>query len=353
MDGGRMTVLQARLSFHPPSLFWYLAIVGGALLLSSLAVLATGENPIEAFTVLVGYSFGTAHGFYAVVVRAIPLTLAGLGVAIAFRANVWNIGADGQLMIGAIVGFWFVNTLPDTPSWLMLPIFILFGGLGGAVWGGIAGWLRARYNASEIIVTIMLNYIALQMLGWVIRGPLQGSVQGYPRSADIPESAMYAVIVDGTRVHQGLFVALSATVLVYFILRYSSFGFQLRAIGINPNAARFGGVNVRWTIFLTMALSGALAGLAGVGEIAALHHRLHDDFAPGFGIAAIAVALMARLNPLAIPFTALLFGVLHVGSGALQRNLGIPFPIVFVIEGVIIISFLLFGAVYQRREMAR
>jgi len=347
-----MSFLRLKLTYHPPTLFWYLAIIVGAFAIGGLAVVSTGENPFEALFLLVGYTFGTARGFYEVIVRAIPLTLAGLGVAVAFRANVWNIGADGQLMIGAIMGFWVINTLPGTPTLLMLPLFIVFGAIGGAVWGGIAGWLRARYNASEIIVTIMLNYIALQALGWVIRGPLQGSVQNYPRSADIPESAMYDVIIAGTRVHQGLFVAAAATILVYLIMRHSSFGFQLRTIGINPNAARYGGVNVRWTIFLTMALSGALAGLAGVGEIAALHHRLHDDFAPGFGIAAIAVALMARLNPLAIPFTALLFGALHVGSGALQRNLGIPFPIVFLIEGIVIVAFLLAGAVHQRREMA-
>lgn len=347
-----MSFLQLKLTYHPPTLLWYLGIIIGSFAVVGLAVVSTGENPFEALFLLVSYSFGTARGFYEVIVRAIPLTLAGLSVAIAFRANVWNIGADGQLVFGAIVGFWVINSMPGTPSALMLPLFILFGAVGGAIWGGIAGWLRARYNASEIIVTIMLNYIALQGLAWVIRGPLQGSVQNYPRSADIPESAMYEVIIAGTRVHEGLFVALAAVLLVHLILRHSSFGFQSRSIGINPNAARYGGVNVRWTIFLTMALSGALAGLAGVGEIAALHHRLHDDFAPGFGFAAIAVALMARLNPIAIPFTAMLFGALHVSSGALQRNLGIPFPIVFLIEGIVIVAFLLAAAVHQRREMA-
>lgn len=346
-----MSFLQLKLAYYPPTLFRYLMIIVGAFAVGGLAVLSTGENPFEALFLLVGYSFGTARGFYEVIVRAIPLTLAGLGIAVAFRANVWNIGADGQLMIGAILGFWVITLLPGTPTLLMLPLFIVSGAIGGAIWGGFAGWLRARYNASEIIVTIMLNYIALQALGWVIRGPLQGSVQNYPRSADVPASAMYDVIIAGTRVHEGLFVALAATILVYLIMRHSSFGFQSRSIGINPNASRYGGVSVRWTIFLTMALSGALAGLAGVGEIAALHHRLHDDFAPGFGIAAIAVALMARLNPLAIPLTALLFGALHVGSGALQRNLGIPFPIVFLIEGIVIVAFLLAGAVHQRRAM--
>ncbi len=345
-----MIALTTRVALHPPSLLWYLAIVAGAFAVGGVAVLATGEDPLEALLLLVGYSFGTARGFFEVIVRAIPLTLAGLGIAVAFRANIWNIGADGQLMIGAITGFLYVHSLPGTPSWLMLPLFILCGALGGAIWGAVAGWLRARYNASEIIVTIMLNYVALHMLGWVIRGPLQGKVQNYPRSEDLPESAMFDVLIEGTRVHEGLLVALAATLLIHLVLRHSSFGFQIRAIGVNPEAARYGGVHVGRTIFLTMALSGALAGLAGVGEIAALHHRLHDDFAPGFGVAAIAVALMARLNPLAIPLTALLFGALHVGSGALQRNLGIPFPIVFLIEGIVIVAFLLAGAVRQRRE---
>lgn len=347
-----MTALTARVTLHPPSLLRYLAIVLGAFAVGGVAVLATGEDPFEALFLLVGYSFGTARGFFEVVVRAIPLTLAGLGIAVAFRANVWNIGADGQLMIGAIAGFLYVHTLPGTPDWLMLPLFMLCGAAGGAAWGAVAGALKARYNASEIIVTIMLNYIALHMLGWAIRGPLQGDVQNYPRSDDIPQSAMLDVIVAGTRVHEGLLVALAATLLIYLVLRHSALGFQIRAIGVNPEAARYGGVHVGRTVFLTMALSGALAGLAGVGEIAALHHRLHDDFAPGFGVAAIAVALMARLNPLAVPPMALLFGALHVGSGALQRNLGIPFPIVFLIEGVVIVAFLLAGTVRRSREAA-
>ena len=351
MDGGRPALILGSLNLR--ALGEYASVLVIAFAAAALVILSAGKNPIDAFVVLVSHALGTSFGFHEVVVRAIPLTLAGLGVAIAFRANVWNIGADGQIIIGAVSGMWFVHAFPGTPSWLIGPLYLLAAIIGGGAYGGLAGYLRAKYKASEIIVTIMLNYIALHLLGWVIRGPLQESGDIFPRSARIPEAAMLDALASGSRVHMGLFIAAGATVLVFVLLRYSSFGYQVRVVGASPAAARYGGINDRMIILLTMALSGGLAGLAGAGEIAALHHRLMDDFAPGFGIAAIAIALMARLQPLAIPFTALLFGILHVGSGALQRKLGIPFPIVWIIEGIVIVTFLLAGYLRSRHQTAR
>ena len=325
-------------------------IVAVAAMAAGLFIVAAGKDPFHAYGVLIGYALGTANGFHEVVVRAIPLTLAGLGIVIAFRANVFNIGADGQIIVGAVFAVALVGPAGSLPSWLVLPAFLALGIAAGAVYGGLAGWLRARYNANEIIVTIMLNYVALQLLAWVIRGPLQEGMKVFPRSDQIPDTAMLDVMVAGSRVHEGLIVALLVTVLVFALLRYSTFGFQLRAVGINPLAARYGGVSDRWIIFLAMAISGGLAGLAGAVEIAGIHHRLQDDFAPGFGIAAIAVALLARLSPLAVPLSALLFGVLHVGSGVLQREVGVPFPIVWIVEGVVILAFLVIGVIADRRR---
>jgi len=231
----------------------------------------------------------------------------------------------------------------------MLPLFLAVGLVGGALYGGIAGWLRARYNANEIIVTIMLNYIAPQILAWVVRGPLLESVGIFPRSDAIPDAAVLAVIVADSRVHGGLILAVAATVLVYLMMRHTVFGYELRVVGANRTAARFGGVNDRFVILAAMALSGALAGLAGASEVAGIHQRLQDNFAPGFGVAAIAVALLARLNPLAVPLAALLFGVLHVGAGVLQRESGIPIPIVWIVEGVVILAFLVFDYLRMRK----
>ena len=305
-------------------------------------MLASGHNPFTAYASMLGYALGTKNGFAEVVVRATPLTLTGLGVAIAFRAKLFNVGADGQIMFGGITAVALVTLMPDLSAWSMLLLFLVAGFVGGGLYGGIAGWLRARYNANEIIVTIMLNYIALQILAWVVRGPLQEGMGIFPRSDAIPEAAVLAVIIADSRVHGGLILALAATILVYVMMRHSVFGYELRAVGANSTAARFGGVSDRFVIFSAMALSGALAGLAGASEVAGIHHRLQDNFAPGFGVAAIAVALLARLNPLAVPLAALLFGVLHVGAGVLQRESGIPIPIVWIIEGVVILAFLVF-----------
>jgi simple sugar transport system permease protein len=307
---------------------------------AALFIGLAGKDPLETFRVLFGYTLGSAVGFSEVVVRAIPLTLAGVGIAIAFRANVFNIGADGQLMVGAIVSVAVAGLLPGWPSYLLAPLSLLCGALGGAAYGALAGYLRAHHNASEIITTIMLNYVALQLLAWVIRGPLQESAGIFPRSNALPDAATLDVIVAGTRIHQGLYLAAAATLVVFVLLRYSRFGFALRVVGLSRPAARYGGIGDRLVIILAIASSGALAGLAGSVEIAGIHRRLQDDFAPSYGITAIAVALLARLDARYVPFTALLFGVLYVGSGAIQRQAGIPFPLVWIIQGIVILAFL-------------
>ena len=322
-----------------------------AFMVGGMFMLASGHDPVAAYASMLGYALGTKNGFAEVVVRAIPLTLTGLGVAVAFRAKLFNVGADGQIMIGGVTAVALVTLAPDLPAWSMLIVFLAVGFVGGGLYGGIAGWLRARYNANEIIVTIMLNYIALQLLAWVVRGPLQEGAGIFPRSDAIPDAAVLEVIVADSRVHGGLVLALAATVLIAVMMRHTVFGYQLRVVGANPVAARFGGVNDRFVIIAAMALSGALAGLAGASEVAGIHQRLQDNFAPGFGVAAIAVALLARLNPLAVPLAALLFGVLHVGSGVLQRESGIPIPIVWIVEGVVILAFLVFDHPRVRKAL--
>jgi simple sugar transport system permease protein len=328
-----------------------LALLAGAFVLCALFVVASGKDPVAALTVLLGYTLGTANGFLEVVVRAIPLMLAGLGVVVAFRANIYNVGADGQVILGAIVAVALTRGF-DGAGWIALPFFLGAAILGGAAYGGFVGWLKARYNASEIIVTIMLNYIAVQLLAWVTRGPLQEQMHIFPRSDPIPDGALLGIMIPGSRVHWGLVIAIVATLVVYAVMRFSSFGFQVKAVGENRAAARYGGIDDRLMIVLVMALSGGLAGLAGGVEISGVFGRLEDNFAPGVGVTAIAVALLARLNPLMVPVTALLFGVLAVGTGAIQRQLGIPFPLVWIIEGVVILTFLLIGHLRARRLAA-
>ncbi len=325
------------------------AVVAAGLIVAALFVIAAGKSPAAVFRVMLGHAVGSGNGLAEVMVRAAPLCLAGLGVAVAFRCNVFNIGADGQLVVGAILATAGAGLMPPA---LALIGFLICGIAGGAAYGGIAGWLKARFGVSEIIVTIMQNYIAIQLLTWMVRGPMQEKMGMFPRSDAIPGAAVLDVLIPGTRVHWGIVLALAATAAVYVLMRHAAFGFQVAVVGRNPQVARFAGIADRRIVVLAMLVSGGLAGLAGAVEIAGLHHRLQDDFAPGFGLLAIAVALLARLEPLAVPFSAVLFGILHVGSGAVQREVGLPFPVVWIFEAIVIFGCLGMTAVGRRRVAA-
>lgn len=324
-------------------------VVLAGLVVAAAFVIAAGKDPILTFRVMLAYAVASETGLSEVVVRAIPLCLAGLGVALAFRGNIFNIGADGQIIVGAILATACAGLVAGLSPALAIAVFLTVGFLGGAVYAGCAGWLRVRYGVNEIIVTIMQNYIAIQLLTWMVRGPMQEGMGMFPRSDPIPDTTVLDVLIEGTRVHWGLFLALVATVVLHLLLRHSAFGFQLGVVGRNPGAARFAGIQDGRTLLVAMLLSGGMAGFAGAVEIAGLHHRLQDDFAPGFGLLAIAVALLARLEPVAIPISAVLFGILHVGSGAAQREVGVPFPVVWVFEAIVIFGCLGVAAVRQRQ----
>lgn len=307
-----------------------------------------GKPALSTWWALLAYTLGTWIGFSDVLVHAIPLALVGVGVAVAFRAGIFNVGGDGQLICGAVLAVALAPLLENL-GWPALLLFLLAGCVGGGAVGGIVGWLRARFGANEIIVTIMMNYVALQLLTWVIRGPLQDPLRVFPRSYAIGSALQLPIIGTGTRLHGGLVLAILAAVLMQIVMRRSAFGFRLAVLGENPTAAPYAGIDIGRTTVAAMAISGAFAGLAGAVEIAGVHQRLQDNFAAGFGLEAIAVALMAQLHPIAIPATAVLFGIFFVGSGALQRQMSVPFPLVWIIEGVVILAFLAFGAAAARR----
>jgi len=313
----------------------------GALAICAAFLLLAGHNPIRAAGVLLTGALGTSDNIYEVLTRSVPLAIVGLGIAVAFRANIYNIGADGQVIAGAIVGVIVVQVLGDL-GFASVTLLLLASVVGGAFYGGLAGWLRARFDASEIIVTIMLNYVALQILGWVVRGPLQETVRIFPRSETLIEAAALPELVPGS-LHSGVVFAVVLAGVLYLILRKTVFGYQIDAVGENIAAAEYGGIAGGRIIVLAMAVSGGLCGLAGGIEVSGVFHRLEETVAPGVGMAGIAVALMARLNPLAVPFTALVFGIFTVGAAALQRQMGVPFPLIWIIEAAVIFAFLLVG----------
>jgi simple sugar transport system permease protein len=316
-----------------------LVLAGGAAALVAL-ILIVGESPFAVFWAMLRGGFLTANGLADTVVRAIPLCIIGLGVALAFRAGVFNIGADGQLLIGASLAMACVPLLGEWPPPLGLAALLVAGMVGGAIWGGIAGVLKARYGANEIIATIMLNYIAVQVLGWLVRGPLQEPMGIFPQSERLPPELRLPALIDGTRISVGLLIALAAVLAIWLVVARFRYGYELTVTGQNPEAARYGGVRLGWITISVMGFGGALAGLAGIVEVAGLHGRLQEGFAPGFGITGIAVALIARLNPLLVPVSAFGFAGLYVGSATVARATDVPFPLVHVIEAAIILGFL-------------
>lgn len=318
-----------------------LLAVAGTFAAAAAFLMIAGKNPLDALIVLFQSTLATPEGFSEVVVRSVPLTLTGLGIAVAFRAGVYNIGGDGQFIVGTIATAGVALYPPLGAA--ALPLALAAGFAAGGLFAGIPGELRARFNASEIIVTIMLNYIAFQLVGWVLRGPLQERTHIFPRSNPFPAAARLPELIDNTQLNAGLFIALAATAATHLLLRHSAFGYRVATTGESQSAAEYGGIKTRRTIVWAIMLSGALCGLAGAVEVTGVFHRLDENVAPGIGIMAIAVALLAKLKPLAVPFTALLIGILTVGAGALQRRIGVPFPLVWVLDALVIFAFLAAG----------
>lgn len=271
-------------------------------------------------------------------VTAIPYVFAGLAVALGFRAGLFNIGAEGQIFIGATFATFVGYSFTGLPALIHLPLAIVAGMIGGAIWGYIPGWLKAKTGAHEVINTIMMNYIAFSLVSWLLRGPMQRDRAGKPVSPLIEESAYLPQFFgDPLRLHAGIFLAVLAAVFVWWLLFKTTIGFELRTVGSNPNAARYGGINVSRNIILAMALSGALAGLAGANEVLGLNHSLAESFSPGYGFDSIALALLGKSHPVGVVLAALLFGTLRSGATSMQSLAQVPVDIITTIQALVIV----------------
>jgi len=287
-------------------------------------------------------AFGSSYAIWsATLVRATPLLLVGLAVALAFRAGVLNIGAEGQLVLGAISASGVALAFGHLPAPIVMVAMMLAGATGGALWAGIAAWLRHRFGVLEVISTIMLNFVAAAFISWMVRGPLQEPSKVYPMSVSFADAARWPFLLEGQRTHLGLLLGLVAALLLWLVLSRTAAGFRVRAIGAGPAAAASaGGVDARqltWRVFL---VSGALAGLAGAGEVGGVTWALYEGISPGYGYTAIAVALLARLDPRWIVLSALFFGALEAGGASMQRNAGIPAVSVQVVTATILLAVL-------------
>jgi general nucleoside transport system permease protein len=313
-----------------------LTLLVAALCAVLLAV--TGVNPLRAYLEIVRGAFGSPNAIAECLVYATPITLTALSVILCFRCGLWNIGADGQLYIGAIaaVGVGF-NTM-NLPGALVLPAMLVAGFAAGAAYAAIPAFLRLRFGSSEVIVTIMMNFLAATFAIYLIGGPWASGIT--PATGPIVSSGVLPIIIPGTRLSASFIIAILAAAILSRVLSSSVFGFQVRTIGQNINAAKYAGIRVNRTMFLSFAAGGGLAGLAGFGEIAGIYHNLPAGLSPGFGYTGIVVALLAKLNPVRAVVVAFLLGALNVGADSMQRALGVPVSIVAIMEGLLILLIL-------------
>ena len=307
---------------------------------------------MDALLALWDGAFGSAFAVWsATFVRATPLLLVGLAVALAFRAGVLNIGAEGQLILGAVAASMVALWLPGLPQVLLVPLMAIAGMSAGAGWAAIAGWLRRRFGVLEVISTIMLNFVALALISWMVRGPLQEPTGVYPQSPTFAAAARWPFLITGQRLHLGFALGVVLALAAWFWLARTASGLRVRLVGAGARAAESaGGVDVARTTFTVFLMSGALAGLAGASEVGGVTWALYEGISPGWGYTAIAVALLARLDPRWVIASALFFGALDAGAAAMQRDAGVPAVLVQVFVAAVVLAVL---AVTHLRGEAR
>lgn len=326
-----------------------LTLGAGAVLL-----LLGGYDPVAAGASMLRGSVGSWNTFVSItLVRSVPLLFAGLAVALAFRAGVWNIGAEGQLYAGAVGGVWVALTFTGLPSLLLLPAVLLASCLAGGLWALVPTLMRLRLGIGEVITTILMNFVGIYMAAWMVHGPLQEQRGVFPQTDRIVEAARLPALIPGTRLHIGFGLALVIAAVLAVMFRRTRLGFQIRAVGASPQAAAVAGrIDPARVIFISFLASGAIAGLAGGAEVSGLTYALYEDLSDGWGYTAIAVALLGGLRPGGVVVTAIFFGALQAGAGAMQRDAGIPAAWVDVVEALVILAVLGLDRVRAARAAA-
>jgi simple sugar transport system permease protein len=320
-----------------------IAAAAAAILAGAVVLAAIGVEPLAVYRVILTEPLKDAFGLTEILVRAVPLILVALGISIAFRSGILNIGAEGQMTVGIAAAAAIAIAAPNLPKPILLSLTLLAGAAAGALWGGFAGYLKAKRDVNEILSTVMLNYIAAQLYGFLLRGPMIDPEEltvgsGTPQSVRLPRAAWLDRLVPGTRLHTGLIIALVLAALVYILLWRTTAGYRLRASGAEPKAARYAGIRVQRSLVAAMLLSGAFAGLAGAVELSGVHRRAIEGITSGYGFSGIVVALFAGLHPAFIPPAAFFFGLLLIGADMTQRAMSVPANMVYVLQGAIILS---------------
>ncbi len=332
-----------------------------ALLVGAVMLLLLKVNPIEAYKAMWEGAFGSQNAIAETLVKATPLLLVGLGICISFRGGVINIGGEGQMIVGAILGTLVGITLVDWSGWIVIPVALLVGFAGGAIWGGIPGVLKAYFNVNEILSTVMMNAIAVQLMNFLLRGPMIDPAQA-ALASKIPQTAR---LIDAfrlprwvpTRLHLGALIAVVLAVLVYILLWRTSWGYRIRAVGQNPDASKYAGIKVKNYVVLALVLSGAFAGLAGAMQVYGVNFRMITDgsasgFTGGAGFNGIVAALFGQLHPIGTIPASILFGALLVGANKMQRVVQVPSALITALNGLVVV-FVVSSEIWRRRRQRR
>ena len=319
-----------------------IAAILATLLLAAIPILIAGGDLLESYYALFFGALGTRFNLLETLIKMSPLLLTGLAVAFAFRAKFWNIGAEGQLMAGALMATTLGLSLKGVPAFLVLPMIILSGFLAGGIWAAVPALLKTKLKVDDVVSTLLLNYVMIHIMGALLFGPLQQPGSSWPRSSEIIAAAKYPILVTRSRFHLGVLIALAATFLIWFINKKTVFGYQSKAVGTSVRVAHFGGINTTSIILWTALISGGLAGLAGVGELCAIQYRLIMDISPGYGYSGIVIAMLGNLHPVGVLFSSLFFSVIIVGAQTMSRMTGVPSYIAEVIQGMALMVMLIF-----------
>ncbi len=317
-----------------------LVAIGATLVLCSSLIAAAGAEVIPAYGALFAGAFGSSFNSVETVVKAAPLVFTGLAVAVAFRAKFWNIGAEGQLLAGAMAAA-FVGGVEGLPAWSLAPLMIIAGAIAGGLWASVPATLKVRYQVDDVVATLMLNFVMFYAMMALLDGPWKDPLSGYPDSPDIRMDAEFPILLERTRLHLGVALALLSALLVWLLMTRTTLGFAIRAVGENPRAANHAGIPVNRVVFITAIISGGLAGLAGVGEVAGMHYQVMASLSPGYGYTGIVVAMLARLNPLGVVPAALFFAAVATGAETMSRKTGVPVYLADVIQGTSLICMLI------------
>jgi simple sugar transport system permease protein len=325
-----------------------LAFAVGAVLIA-----LAGFNPLTAYGTLFQASLGSPNGLSETAIRTVPLALCGLGIALAFRSGVFNVGAEGQLFIGGIAAAATGTALGDLPQTFMLPAMAIAAAAAGAAWSAIAGWLKLKFRCDELITTIMLNYVAIYFVSYLLHGPLQEPGSALAQTARLGANARLPIALPTTRLHAGIIIVVILAIAAQVFLWRTASGFRLRAVGHNARAAENAGIGVGRVIMLGFLGCGALSGLAGFMEVAGVQRRMIENLSPGYGYTAIIVALLGQTNPAGVLLAAALFAALQIGSTTMESAVGVPSSLTTIIQALVVLFLVAQNLVPMLRDALR